>query len=146
MKKRILLTTAAVAILGGVAAVLFVWRPWRSPSPAVTQTIKIEGDVAAILDPSRLVTIAFVNRSGRPCKVTLDAGGANMRGSWTSAVPEGLRDTKFAISGPCDLHAVVIEHDGETVRRQLGVTLPPGTAHELRIGPDDTVEVLPVGK
>ena len=45
-----------------------------------------------------------------------------------------------------EVAAVVIEREGGKVRREVNVTLQPGTAHEVRIGKDDAVEVVPAGQ
>ncbi len=144
--KRQLVAVFVVALLAGTAWALLIWQPGRPATVPAGSKPTAEPDLAALLDPSRQVTIVFVNRSGRPCKATIDGGAARISGSWSASLQDGESGGRFSSTGPYTIKTVTIERGEAKVRREVGVTLPPGTSHEVRIGPGDKVEVVAARK
>lgn len=137
---------AGAVVAVGAAGALAIWRPWEtSPSSSVKKgESAVSGDLGALLDPATTVTLVCVNRSGSPCKVTVAAAGASIRGNMSaelSAVES--RSSRLVFSGPCTVESVTVEREGKSRRQEFNVTIPKGETYDVQVNPDDKVEVRP---
>jgi hypothetical protein len=116
-----------------VVVVLVGWRPWgESPDSA----LMID------LDPAKLVTIICVNKSGTPCKLTLDTNAEGNPGRLSSFLtPKGSATLKTA--GPRTLEAATVERGNGPQGQELNVPLDAGKTYEARVGADGRVGVTP---
>jgi hypothetical protein len=134
VKNKLLLAALAVAVLA-VSGVL-VYRAKTSAPPLLTETL----DLSALTDPSKGITIIWVNDSDRPFQGTLVGAGENLNLNLTSSVPSGQRATSFT-NGPLTIEELRIERGDKKTLNQPKTHLLPGHTIEIHIGPDDSVRL-----
>jgi hypothetical protein len=133
-----------------VAVVLAVRRPWeRQPpqQPAPQQPYAITSDDLAKLNPANMVTLRCIIPGGDDRSVTILGGsGGNIdRTNFHLKDKEAREFTKKA-SGPFTIATVTVERGGQSHKQELNITIPAGQTREIRIKPDDTVEIVDVPK
>jgi hypothetical protein len=146
-----------LTIVVGAGIYLAVWRPFivNTAPRKLDMPVGDAQDNAftpPTIDPSELVAgtkmleFVYVNNSGSPCKVTVVGGYGRTRDSMSAELAVSPARSSTMASGPYTIEAVLVERAGTSRRHEMNVTVPAGERREIRVNPDDGVEVIPATK
>lgn len=145
MKNKLLLAALAVAVLAVSAVLVYTLWPRAKTSAPPSLTEAIELNLSALTDPSKGITIIWVNDSDRPFQGTLVGAGENIRFNMACSVPPGERSSSFT-NGPLTIEELKIERGDKKTSNQPKTHLLPGHTIEIHIGPDDSIRLVQTPK
>jgi hypothetical protein len=143
LRNKLLLAALAVAALAasGVLVYTLCQKASTSAPPPLSETI----DLSALTDPSKLVTITWVNDSDIPIKGTLVGAGENIRFDLNSSMAARGRSTVTA-TGPFTIEELRIERGEKKTSSQPKAGVLAGSGMEIHVSPDDSVRLVPTPK
>ncbi len=148
MNPRARLGILAPALAAAVAMALVIWQPWsdrsavtvKAPSNPPPPTIDLGS-----LTLTNAATLKATNKTGGPCKLTLDGAGG-FQGHFTSELAAGESNSVLHVSAPFTVESLTVDRAGKSHRHELKLTLTGGETREIVINADDSVEIVPAGK
>ena len=169
MGTRWLRALIGVVMFAGIGGLILMWvfaRHQAAPAGVDLNAIAA-GDLSKLVDPSKMVTVNWINDSGKPCKASIQWSAPNISGTIGADLSAEVGKVTAMITGPAAVDSASIERDGQKKTAQLvfkvpsnsvavmpvvdqngqkKLTLQGGTTYEFHVGKDDSVAVVPAPK
>ena len=144
LPRRRLLLVVAIVLVGIVFAVRRPWEHMGNGPDGGQSPYTITSTDFDLLNPANNVTLRFVVSGDDDCTVTVTGGhGGNIERSNFRVKGTEERTRTLKARGPFIINSVTVNRDGQTHKKDLNVTVPPGQTREVRIKPDGSVEIVP---
>jgi hypothetical protein len=129
------------ALIVAAAVILAVQRPWEKVAPPRPPAIGAPN--LDVLNPAKLVALRCLLAGGGPCSVTIVGhSGETLSRLTFNLSAAGTPSGSQSVAGPFTIDTVNVERGGKTHRQEFNVTILGGQTREVRVNPDDTVELV----